>query len=113
VERRSFLRGIVLGSAAAAANTALVQLASASEVASLVAQPEVVVGPQLKVSGGMPGAHWLNGPIYVEGPAGFEPIGYLTSVNVTTAVDSIVEWDGSVTFMPSLKHATGSFRGPY
>jgi len=112
MERRNFLRGLVLG-AGAAAGTALVKLPSVEEVARFTKEPEVVIGPQLRAPAMMPGPHWLNGPIYVETERGFEPIGYITGINIKATVEELFSWDGSAVFVPGLKRATGTFRGPF
>jgi hypothetical protein len=113
MERRNFLRGMVVG-AAGAACTALVKVASDAEVMALARQGEVVVGPPaVGLPEAYPGLDILSGPIYVERDGQFVPIGYATQVTIEARVDEMIEWTGDVKLVPGLWHGGLKFSGPW
>jgi hypothetical protein len=115
MERRNFLRGIVLG-AGAVASTALVKVASDADVLALTHSRDVVLGPPPRTSAApeaYPQLDILNGPIYIERDGQFVPIGFATQITVQAAVDEIIEWNGTVKLVPGLLRGTMEFKGPW
>lgn len=112
LERRSFLRGLLV-SASAAAGTALVKLAKPEDVKALVEQRETLLSqhqhhPVSREN--PPDFDWVNGEVFVRDRRGdFAPIGYLTSYEISTAVDAMLDWHGTIRVVPGLQTGTARF----
>ncbi len=106
MDRRGFLRGMLIG-ATATASTALVKLASPDEVRALeIGQPALLGQP--KPVPLMP--IWPDdGLVYVQLRGKFEPIGYLTRVELETPINEAMRVTGDVVMVPGLRRANASF----
>jgi hypothetical protein len=106
MERRSFLKGLVVGMGTAA-STALVKLASPEEAQALVHQPVGILAQPPKPRSTYDLALQVfraGNPIFASvGSNQFVPIGYITSINVEAPVysDITVHGDAAVSFNPS------------
>lgn len=108
MERRNFLRGLLIG--VPAAGHALVQLATPAEAKALVVGQPALIGqppPQHFPRFG----HDLE-KIFMQGSDGsYLEVGFLTEVSVHHSVDEVSYWNGNVQFMPGIKKMTGRFEG--
>lgn len=92
MERRSFLQGLVLGiGAAATPTTALVQLASAEEVAAIATKNVLLTPEEARASWPPypePGA-WL----FMQDSNGFKPVGVVASMSMQSPMDGLMTMD--------------------
>lgn len=111
MERRNFLKGLLI-SASAAASTALVKLASPDDVRALTTgQPATLSQPTIETPI-MPPYGYAE-YVYMKDERGeFHPIGIVTELTVSAAVDEMLAWDGSITVTrPS--NVDMRFTGPF
>jgi len=114
MERRSFLKGLLIG-ASAASSTAMVKLATPDEIDTLV------VGQNVALTGietDPMRAHRLavdaihrNKPIYVELLGRPVQIGFLTQVSIGAPIDHIPTLDGEGIIAPDPSIRTFRFQG--
>ena len=114
MDRRNFVRGIVLGAGSALAgmklddemDKALVQLATPSDVEKLAR------GPVGILQDGLSNPIGVGPEVYMKTKAGgFESVGYVTRIDVTHGMEEMLSWDGQVHLIPGLRRATLEFSG--
>jgi hypothetical protein len=111
MERRGFLKGMLLATSAAA-STALIRLAEPGDVEALVAQRDVLLAqPQSSSMDAVMKAWHGGGEVYARLDGEFVPIGFIKEFRVSTPIDDVVQWDGTVTVVPGLKRAQLLFEG--
>jgi hypothetical protein len=110
MERRSFIKGLLVS---ASAGTALVRLASEEEVSALVVnQPTILTQPNPMRLDTAQHAFMIGGEVYVRYEGMFVPIGFITQLHVRRAQTEVAPaWDGEVQYIPGLKSASFSFSG--
>ena len=99
MNRRQFVRGmLVSATATAAGGEALVRLASSEEVAQLAVQQPVIIGtPETQMFQNA----WLASPeVYLRGPKGFFSVGVITRFEDKTMAMSRETWSGEAAIMP-------------
>lgn len=105
MQRRDFLRGVLLS---ASAGTALIQLASPAETAALVPSQPVVLGhpePEFFYPSDSP-------EVYVRRPnGGFVCVGLVTRLDVRQEIHREHSWTGEAILIPGLKEGQLFFEG--
>lgn len=96
MERRSFLRGLLV-SATAATSTAVIKLATPEETRELIEHAPVALA-QDPLAARMPEMGNLGAPVYMVNGAGkMEIIGVLNTFSVSVNADSpLLHWDGKI-----------------
>jgi hypothetical protein len=106
MERRSFIKGLLIS---ATAGEALVKLATPEETSALaVAQPIL-----LKQEGGssrpFPPFDALMSEVYIKNGNAFQSIGFVREVSVHHDHLENFSWDGTIEIVPGFRHATARF----
>ena len=116
MERRGFIKGML---AAVAGATATVKLAEPGEAEALIAQRNVLLAqPEPADYNAAVEAITSNFQVYAKLGGKFVPIGYIQSLEVTSArVDSLYTYDGVIRgtnhqFVEGLKQIMVHFQGP-
>lgn len=106
MNRRSFLRGMLVS---ATAGTALVKLASAEETHFLSTTAPIAVGnlePEIYPP------DWQGSPeVYMRIHGKFVAVGLLHQLTITQGVMEATSWEGHAVMVPGLKRGDFSFRG--
>jgi hypothetical protein len=110
MDRRIFLRGLLIG---ASAGVAHVKLASPEETKALELNAPILIGhPQRSQLEDATGALMSGDPVYVRSDGQFVPIGIITEIRrMQTEISVGDAWTGEIRYMPGLKSATISFEG--
>jgi len=108
LNRRGFLRGMLIG-ASATAGTALVQLATPGDVEALALRIPTLVGQPVGYV--IPDYGDFDGQVYIRHRREYVPVGYVTRLDVSARVHEEVSWTGEVCLVPGLKTAELFFEG--
>jgi hypothetical protein len=107
MNRRGFLKGVLITTTAAASSTALVQLASPEDLRQLDVRRPIILGqpePYLFEFG--------DGELYVRlKNGGFVAVGYITHFAMTRSVHEVTTWEGEGILIPGLKRGQVFFEG--
>ena len=105
MNRRDFFRGTLMS---VAGSTALVKLASESEVKALVPQRELLVGHMPEIVAPDPRFVFGSPEIYMKlrenNREGFVCVGFLKSLTVSNNLVDITTWEGNAEYHPGLRH---------
>lgn len=121
MNRRDFLRGALIGTSAAA-GTALIKLATPTELAMLETQKNCLVGqpemwfPTTEMTIPDPlvymrAVRFREGRLGMVGDPEFIPIGYLRKWEITIRSEEEISWRGEATIVPGLKTGRLEFEG--
>lgn len=117
LDRRSFLRGTLLGVTTVATTvnadlTALVKLATPEEAAQLTVGAPALIGQPPPFQ--LPGPDVIGADVFVCDTSGdYRPIGYLTELTITRDIQDHGKWDGQIVYAPGPKRGTFRFKGGY
>ncbi len=116
MERREFIKGLLIG-ASAAAGTALVKLAEPEEVTALTLGRETLVGHPQPALDGLPETP-IGAMVYIRTYRGhdayqFLPIGFVTRLEIRNeSLDVTPSWSGTIVLQPGLMSGEAEFVGP-
>lgn len=107
MERRSFLKGLLVS---VSAGTAMVKLATPAETQALVVAGPVLLGqPECVVN---PYGIYPGDDVFVRRSTGeFDRIGFLRTVTVTANISDLTTFDGEIQLVPDQRDARATFDG--
>lgn len=109
MERRNFLRGLLVS---ATAGEAIIKLATAEETQALVVREPVVLGQPTMYA--LPNGNDLMGEVFIRNrKGGYEQIGYITDLRIEATISDMTSWNGTIQLVPGVKRATASFEGKF